>query len=658
MIYPSLPILNGLILGLILVALPHIIHVVGWIYPTFFTLLGWRYCMTRYQWSIPNNFTQLSIAAFILLGTLFSYHTIFGIEAGIAFLIALTGLKLLEMNTLRDALLICFLSYFLIMTNFLYSQSIPMALYMLAAFGVITTVIITLNDLCTGLSLHQRLRFSVTLLLQTLPLMLTLFILFPRIPGAFLGLPDHTSRSKMSPKEFSGSTGLDDQMAPGFGEMNLSDEIAFRVQFKGNHIPPSNQLYWRGIVLWWSNGREWKTRFTQENISQPVSLHPKGQAVDYTLTLEPHDHHWLLALDLPLQAPLQGMMTLDYQLISHFPIQQRVRYPLRSYTHYYAKMITPRLRTLALSLPQGKHPRAVALAQQWRKEDSSPTHLIQRALQYFNQHFFYTYTPPLAKTDSIDEFLFETHQGYCEHYAAAFTVLMRAAGIPTRIVTGYLGGTVNPIGNYLIVRQYDAHAWSEVWLEDKGWVRIDPTGTVAPDRIERDLRLALFPDSESLLGLDKNSSFAQFKQNIKNSWDAMNNSWNQWVVGYDTLRQEYFLGRFGLKIVDWEKIALFLVMILGTFLALIAAWIFLRSPGRVHDPVQKIYLRFCKKLNHYGLQRRANEGPLDFANRVSTTYPQLREQVHAITQLYLNIRYANQSDVLIHFKKAVDKFPK
>ncbi len=636
---------------LILVVLPHIFHLAWWILPAFFALLLWRYLMTRRQWRLPGLRLQFSFALLALLGMSLSYGTWFGRDASVALLVVLCGLKLLEMNSRRDALLLCFLSYFLIITNFLYSQSIPTALYMGMVMLVATATLISLSDDNNRLSTRQRLRLSGTLLAQALPLMVVLFILFPRVVGPFWSLPKDAH---------SGITGLSDSLSLGnVSQLSLSDEVAFRVKFDGD-IPPSSQRYWRGPVLWWTNGRDWKSGFQQNKAVGQINLHATGQPFDYTVTLEPHNKRWLFALELPTQAPSYGKMTPDYQMLANFPVQQRIRYQLRSYTDYRADILTLSQYRLALRLPKGKHPRTRALAEQWLQENPHPETIVQRTIQHFNQEpFTYTYTPPLLLDDPVDEFLFETQQGFCEHYAVAFTVLMRAAGIPARVVTGYLGGSVNPIGNYLIVRQRDAHAWSEIWLQDKGWVRIDPTNAVAPERVEQGIETAL-PTEFNPLGLevnwDKDSTVVKIWQQLRNRWDAINNGWNQWVLGYDPARQKQLLSRLGLKGMDWYGMTITLTVVIAVFLLCYAAWMFLRPQLVVRDPVQQIYLRFCKKLARHGLHRLPHEGPLMFAARSCAARPDLAVPIQQIVELYVQTRYRSQLQTLPQLRMAVRHF--
>jgi transglutaminase-like putative cysteine protease len=645
-LFPRLSTLIGLLVILILVVLPHLFHLAWWIIPTFLILLLWRYLIFQQQRFFLSPTLRFSLALLVLLGIFLSYGTWFGRDAGIAFLVVLCGLKLLEMNSHRDAFLLVFLSYFLVITHFLYSQAIFIVIYLGIVTWLITATLISLSDNNDKLLNVQRLRLSATLLVQALPLMAVLFFLFPRLTGTLWSLPKDA---------YSGVTGLSDSISLGqVNQLSLSNDIAFRVKFH-DKIPPPNYLYWRGPVLWWTNGRDWHSRIPYHKKINDLPLHPIGEAINYTVTLEPHNQRWLFALDLPVQAPPQGYLSIDHQILAYNLVHQRLIYQLSSYIHYRADVLT--YYHFGLFLPKGKHPRARALAKQWLQQNPQPSAMVQQALQYFNQEpFVYTHTPPILTVDPIDEFLFETRQGFCEHYAAAFTVLMRAAGIPARIVTGYLGGMVNPIGHYLTVRQRDAHAWSEVWLPDQGWVRVDPTAAIAPERIEAGIDVAL-PEPENLLGvfLTENSTIIQILQNLSYRWDVINNTWNQWIVDYNSLRQQHLISQLGLKNLDWRGMAILLAFTI-TILLFLATWILLRPPIKIKDPAQQIYQRFCKKLARRGLPRYLSEGPLTFANRISTIRPDLAHATNQIIELYLQTRYRSQSQILEQLRLAVQKF--
>jgi transglutaminase-like putative cysteine protease len=397
-------------------------------------------------------------------------------------------------------------------------------------------------------------------------------------------------------------------------------------------------------VLWYTNGKNWKP---SANTIAPMMLPADvkyaglGMPIDYTVTLEPHNKVWLYALDLPAMLPPNSRMTPDYQLHADQPVINLKRYEMSSYTDYRANTITMNEWLRALQLPADANPRTRTLGESWAESIASKAEIVHHALRYFNeQPFAYTLNPPLLGNDPLDDFLFGAQRGFCEHYAASFTVLMRAAGIPARVVTGYQGGEYNPVGDYLVVRQSDAHAWAEVWLENSGWVRIDPTAAVAPERVERgiDSALANERNSEKFKVFDSDALVEMWRR-ARYSWDAVNNVWNQWVLGYGPSLQAEFLSNFGIK--SWQGMTLWLMigLIIIVFVTAVFMLLNLRS---AHDPALKEYTRFCKKLGRRGIQRAPAEGPLDYAARVSALKPELASDVHIISKLYAAIRYGEQ----------------
>jgi transglutaminase-like putative cysteine protease len=321
------------------------------------------------------------------------------------------------------------------------------------------------------------------------------------------------------------------------------------------------------------------------------------------------------------------------------PIDARVRYEMLSYLEYrLGETITDGQRAAGLKFDERRNPRTVALGRQWARETPDPAALVVRAYQFFNREFFYTLEPPLlGERNPYDEFLFETKRGFCEHYAGAFALLMRAAGIPTRVVTGYQGGEVNPFNNELIVRQADAHAWTEVWLEGRGWVRLDPTASVSPLRVEGGVNAALGPIGalDSLIAADKLGVLAA----VRFSWQWMNSQWDAWIVGYNVDRQRQFLSQFGLSTVDWRQLAVWLIG--GTLLAggLVGLWLLLRDLPRGGEPALVAWRRYCAKLASAGITRAPHEGPLDYLARIVAERPGLAPQAEAITRLYVCARY-------------------
>jgi transglutaminase-like putative cysteine protease len=323
-------------------------------------------------------------------------------------------------------------------------------------------------------------------------------------------------------------------------------------------------------------------------------------------------------------------------LISRTPVRNRVRYDMSSYTNFTTRVADdPDELRPGLQLPQDFNPRARALAREWAAGFDTDAAIAQRALRYFReQGFVYTLEPPLLGRDSVDEFLFGSKQGFCEHYASSFVFLMRAAGVPARVVTGYQGGDINPVDGYMIVRQSDAHAWAEVWLKGRGWVRFDPTGAASPVRVESGVAAAV-PATDPLPLMARTT--LTWLREARYNWDALANKWNQLVLGYNPERQREFLTRLGMNEPSWENMALTLFWGVGGLLALLSAWLLRRM--RTADPVQRLWLKFCGKLGKKGSPRAANEGPADFVARAAGRYPGEAERIRAIGERYIALRY-------------------
>jgi transglutaminase-like putative cysteine protease len=560
------------------------------------------------------------------------YDTLLGKNAGVALLVVMLLLKLLEVRNARDVRLVVFLCYFLVITNFLFSQSLAMAVYMFAATLVITAALAAGTTASATTPPAQYLRLAAVLLGQAAPLMLVLFLFFPRIEGPVWGLPDDA---------WAGMTGLGDSMSPGaISKLVQSDAPAFRASFQGR-TPRAEQRYWRGPVLWQTDGRTWSAGHL-ELPSRTTAAEPGGDAAEfeYSITLEPHNKHWLLALDLPVMVSIPAIHTLDFQMLAYRPVRKRIRYMATSFTRIATEPLHNAQRTAALQLPDGISTRVRNLALGWRGQSTDDAAVVQQALAHFNeQDFVYTLEPPLLGADPVDEFLFTTRRGFCEHYAAAFVVLMRSAGIPARVVTGYQGGEYNPLGDYWLVRQSDAHAWAEVWLPDGGWQRVDPTAAVAPQRIERSLDTAGgLADSAAGFRIANSDLLGRSLSRLRYLLDAMNNQWHEWVLSYGPQRQLEFLASLGIDRASWKQMALALLLLSGALLLGIALWMLLRQPAPA-DPVQRAWLQFCRRLARCGLARRPGEGPLDFARRVTTARPALTVEVNAITRLYIALRY-------------------
>lgn len=609
----------------------------NWVPACFIVFAIWRYLIEKNNWLYPSLWLRLPLTLAGGLAVLLTYGSLFGRDASVGLLAVMISMKLLETRTKRDFIVMVVLSYFLTVNILLFTQAIWVFLAVLLALTGLTACLISVSHQNKKIIPSPQIwkvqaKLAAKLLLQATPIMLVLFVLFPRIPGPIWGIPQDS---------YSGMTGLSDSMEPGnISQLSLSSKIAFRVEFK-SAIPANNQLYWRGPVLWHQEGRRWQ--MTSDSIPLPIeTLETSGVATDYTITLEPHNRNWLLMLDLPEIAasalPAEARIKHDMQVLSKEPIRTRIRYQGHSYLHYkLGAQLSERERTLALQLIEDENPKTRQLAAKWVSEKKSPTAIVEAALKMFReQEFIYTLAPPRLGKEPVDDFLFNTKRGFCEHYASSFVYLMRAAGVPARIVTGYQGGEINPNGNYLIIRQSDAHAWAEIWLQGNGWVRIDPTSAVSPDRIEMGIGAAL-PDS-NLLPLLSRQDYPMLKHLYMN-WDAVNNGWNQWVLGYDQAKQLALLKKLINKDIAWEDIGLLLVVTMIA-LMLFVSYLLLSNKGIALSPTNRIYQQFLKKLAKAGVPKLRHEGAINFGHRAAKALPNQAIEILEISALYSSMQYA------------------
>ncbi len=612
--------LYGLLLSILMVIAPHAVHLPLWVSALCAALLVWRGYLAWSVNPLPKRWLLLTITLASLGGIAIDFHTLFGREVGVTLLILLACLKLMELRASRDAMALIYLCCFILITSFFYSQSLTTFLYMLASLFVITVVWVHLH--APGSAFKPRIKIASVLLLQAVPLTLILFVLFPRVPGPLWGLP----------QDAFASSGLDDTMSPGsLGRLALSDAVAFRVTYQG--APPRrDQMYWRGPVLSNFDGRTWTPGKTSRALTPQLS--EPGQPIEYSVTLEPHNKTWLFALEMPDSISIPASFSHDFQVLSPSPVTARRSYKARSHLQFHAnRQESPGQLQRALQLPRDINPLALELAKNWRTGSSNDVQIINRALANFNQqNFRYTLEPPPLGYNGIDDFLFTTRQGFCEHYASAFVYLMRAAGIPARVVTGYQGGEYNDFGNYYIIRQSDAHAWAEVWLPDRGWIRIDPTAAVAPERVEHSLSTAL-PDSAALPFMARNPWLHELHLN----WDAISYQWNQWAIGYNNERQFAFLSSFGIESLSAQAMHMLtgLVILTGLF----ALYMLRHLLKREQDKTQAAWLKLCRKLGRAGLPRAPHEGPRDYAMRVAAARPALADAIQDLAARYVALRY-------------------
>jgi transglutaminase-like putative cysteine protease len=599
----------------LLVLAPHAAHLPLWVSLLCGATLAWRAAITLRGKRMPPRLLLVPLAAGAVAGVLHTYHTILGKDAGVALLVVLVTLKMLEMHARRDLFVVIFLCLFLILTNFFYSQSIGTALVMLASLVALLTAQLSFQLTGAVPPLRTRLLMGARILLLAAPLAGLAFVLFPRIENPLWGMPDDRT---------SGRTGLSETMAPGqMADLAQSAETAFRVKFDGP-VPPQPRLYWRGPVLGNYDGQTW-TRVParpRQGGPKPLSISVGGQPLHYQVTQEASNTRWLFALEVPQALPKlpDRLVTLsgELEIQASMPLTTRMRYDMTSFVDF-SLQADGGLENSAqwLLLPYGHNPRALEAAQRLR-QDPDPAGRVTTVLRQFaGGGYVYTLHPPLLPgPHSIDDFLYGTRAGFCEHYAGAFVFLMRAAGVPARVVTGYQGGDLNPIDGYLTVRQSDAHAWAEVWLQGRGWVRVDPTAAVSPDRVQQGLERALPPPAPfgieglgRLIQPDPNSLLARVRYAI----GAANNGWNQWVLNYTPRRQHDLVEGLQDRLLKWQSAAL----LAGLVLMLLAGAKLWRRRGL--DPVDALYSALCRRLGQLGLPRAPDEGPSAYAARIAAS---------------------------------------
>ena len=607
--------------GLAIVIAPHALRAPAWLTLLTAALIGWRAVGLVAPRLLPSMGPLLMVVAFGMLGVWLEYRAIFGRTPGIMLLVLFGGLKMLESRNQRDAAALVFLTWFLAITNFLYTQSIPTALGMLAA--VATSVLALVSLAAPRRSPRANLRTAALLLGQAMPAALVLFLLFPRVQGPLWGLPQDA---------YSAMSGLSESMAPGnLSQLTLSDAIAFRVDFKGE-LPPRRTLYWRGPVLWDFDGRTWRAGSPSfADLPEPQN----GTRIEYSVLLEPHNRNWLFALESAALLPPRARYLDDGQIMTLAPVRTRMRYDMvsRLEADPSAQEDNRNLRR-ALAMPAGFNPRARALATRWYEESAGDRQVLARAIEYFRvERLQYTTEPRLLGRDSVDEFLFESREGFCEHFSSAFAFLMRAAGVPARVVVGYQGGDLNPVDNRFTVRQADAHAWTEVYLVDRGWVRVDPTVLSVPRRLDEGLARAVAAGALPLLMRPE----MEWLRTLRYNWEALTHQWNLMVLAYNPERQRELMSWFGMRDADWLELASTLLALLGGFVLVLFAWM-LRHIARP-DPVQAAWRQFCRKLGARGVARAPYEGPRDYAERAARMLPSAEQSIHQIAALYIALRY-------------------
>ncbi|CAA9245969.1 MAG: FIG001454: Transglutaminase-like enzymes, putative cysteine proteases [uncultured Chthoniobacterales bacterium] len=569
-----------------------------------------------------------------------SYGSLRGIEPGVSLLVVLMSLKVLEAHTAREFQVMVLVGWVLCLCGFIMSQDLANALSLLTAFALVNVALIQFHRGSARGALWPPLRTAGKLIGQALPLIALLFLFFPRISTGFrFPLMDSASAS----------AGFSDELSPGsVTSLANSTDVAFRAEFPDGKLPPRAAMYWRGAMMWEGAGFDWKAPAFPASLPAETQRTPAAEAVRQRITIEPHQSRWMFALDWPAHAPLGASLAPGNYIRSFGPIRKARQYEVVSYGEIAQKELHPRELPMYTAVPDSISAAVRELAQSWTAADPNPRAVLKKALEHFQtQGFRYSISPGTYDENGLDDFLFKRRVGFCEHYAGSFATLMRLAGVPARVVTGYLGGEFNAYGRFFIVRQSDAHAWCEVWLPDIGWQRVDVTGVVAPDRVNLGFLSFLerrAASGEERLPVSQSALSGRMKRwplvnDVSLAWDSLNYAWDTRVLGFDAAEQQQFFSAMQLS--DTTPIALLIraAMIALAFVALYAIWMRWSTRAR-GDPVRNLYERFCEKAARVGARRSPAEGPRDFSARAVQLVPAESQRIERITDAYIALRYS------------------
>ncbi len=649
-----------IILCLFALVAPHAARLPIWVLAAYVVAVVWRMQVHRGRWSYPGRWVKVALIVSSFIGIFASYGSLVGLEPTVALLLTAFALKFIELSQRKDAYVLLFLGYFICITEFLFSQDLLVTVYLLATVVLVTTALVALHQPGEHQFRPGTIRLASIMLLQAMPLMVVLFFVFPRFgPLWTVPIMSHTAK-----------TGMSDFMKPGdVASLSQSDEVAFRVKFEGK-IPDKSALYWRGLVFSRLEQGVWSALGhydvpLQEQRARTVNT--VGAALRYSIIMEPTQQNWLYGLHFAHSNTPGVMHTSDYRLFSPAPVETEFLYTVETWQNIATDtQLSDWRRNIETRLPPVGNPKTRQLALDLRADSNSDADFVAQALGHFNREaFVYTLRPgTLSGRHPIDQFMFQSRRGFCEHFASAFVFMMRAAGVPARVVAGYQGGEINPVNKTVIVHQFDAHAWAEVWIADQGWVRVDPTSAVSPLRIELGLEEAMETEG-SFLATAPLSPLRYRNIPLLNllrlRYDALTYRWQSWVVGFDRDQQFDLLHRFFGEI----SVRSFATLLLGSWalvLVPVAVSLFHKRDTHPTNPSDKHYRKFCERMARIGLVRATGETPGQFALRAHDAVPDCSEQLWHITSLYNELAYAGASatgssaQMLKKFARAVSRF--
>jgi transglutaminase-like putative cysteine protease len=603
-------------------------------------ILAWRHR------SAPHMLVKLGVLAVGVGGVLAEFGSITGVEAGMAVLIALIAVKVLEANSFRDLQVLALLGYFLLLCALFFGQDLARWLYVGFVLLLLTAGMVLASADEQPRAIRSATVMAVRLLLQALPLLLLFFFFFPRIYGGFRFQFNRSTQA---------GTGMADEMRPGsLAALALRQDVAFYAEFPDGNSPSQADLYWRGLVLWRGDGLTWmRSQLSPYRSGKKL----QGEAIRQKIVVQPHGGRWLFALDRPFAVISKASLEPGDFLQSDRPVFYPMTYEVTSRPENHEKTLPRDQLTEATRKPQHLSAAVVALVNSWRESAKSDQDVVDAALKYFQaNNFAYSLTPGGYGENALDEFLFQRRNGFCEHYAGAFASLMRVAGIPSRVVVGYHGGQFNRHGNYVIVRQSDAHAWCEVWMAGVGWQRVDPTNVIAPERINSGLDDYIQSQANQGEGaggqVRRNAGWRNAVRDLRLMWDGIAYKWDLWVLNFDEDNQRSMLLTLGLGAWDWSAIVGLLVAGILVVLALVGAWLWFsaREPA---DPALHWYRRLCRRLARLGAERQPWEGPVQFANRAAAGLPSHAQALQEAVSCYVKLRYSKEPPPIGDFVEKV-----
>lgn len=633
--------LTWLLLAQALIIVPFIPHIPVPLVGLWLVCTLWRIQIFRMRARIPGTWVKAALMVGTAGGVYLARGSLVGLEAGAALLIAAFVLKMLEMHSHRDAQVLIFLGFFCVLVGYLFESALGWALFTLLPVTTLLAAMIGLQRSDPSGHPAASLRLAVKLVVQAVPLMLVLFLFFPRLDPLW-SLPQPSNK---------GLTGLSDSMSPGdIAELGRSSALVFRASFEGD-LPPRERLYWRSLTLDLFDGRRWSQSPQTQSVQFP-NWQKDGAPLAYSIVMEPSGKPWLPSLDVAQTDQPDVRLMGDFRLQRRRPVSQSLMYNVKSWPEAVRDLQPGEgVQRQALQLPARGNPQARQWAADLHRRYPQADRLVGALLDTFRQPpYRYTLKPPVLGPDSVDDFLFNSRQGFCAHYAGAMVFVLRAAGVPARVVAGYQGGELNPEGEYLTIRQFDAHAWVEYWQPGRGWLSVDPTAAVAPLRIEQGLEQALAADEAFLA--DAPMSVLRYRHvpwvnALRLSWDNLNYSWQRWVLGYQGQQQLQILDRW---FSGWQALAFLGGLLLS--LGLAALWLF-KPWLRESDAQLRLFNTFERLLAQHGLQRLPGEGAQAFGERAARHFPRQAGAITAFTGQFVALRYAAPASSLHGLRRAL-----